>query len=305
MKQSRWTVYCHIHRESGRRYVGVTKKTWRQRWNQHVYTSTRLAKKGWSHFANAIRKYRPEAFDHEVLEVCSSLEEANAAEQRWIDLYDTRNPVRGFNIKKGGDHRPHPVRNPWDRPEFRAANAGRNTKHLLTPEARAKQQASMRSPESKAKRSALAKASLSSPETVAKRQAMRTDAWRERISASLKASLSSDTVRARMSEAARSSATPEVRERLSKALKQAMSREETRQRLSDASRRNWQKPEVRERILSRTVSDETRRKLSAAATGRRHTPESRALQAELARLRWADPAVRAAHAEGMRRARSA
>lgn len=119
MKQSRWTVYCHVHRESGRRYVGVTKKTWRQRWNQHVYTSTKLAKKGWSHFANAIRKYGPDAFDHEVLETCGTLEEANEAEARWIERFGTRDPEKGFNIKKGGDHRPHPIRNPWDRSEYR------------------------------------------------------------------------------------------------------------------------------------------------------------------------------------------
>jgi group I intron endonuclease len=114
-----FTIYCHTHRESGRRYVGQTKKTWRQRWNQHVYTSERLVKKGWSHFANAIRKYGKDAFDHEVLEVCHSLEEANAAEERWIELLNSRDPLFGFNIKKGGDHVPHPVRNPWDRPEFR------------------------------------------------------------------------------------------------------------------------------------------------------------------------------------------
>jgi len=137
MKQSSWTVYCHIHRESGRRYVGVTKKTWRQRWNQHVYTADRLAKKGWSHFANAIRKYGKEAFDHEVLEVCTSLEQANEREQFWIDLYDTTNPVRGFNIKRGGDHRPHAVRNPWDRPEYRRKASAASRRKWKDPDFRA------------------------------------------------------------------------------------------------------------------------------------------------------------------------
>ena len=109
MGQSRWTVYCHIHRATGRRYVGLTKKTWRKRWNQHVYTASKLAKKGWSHFANAIRKYGKDAFDHEVLEVCDTLDEANAAEEKWIEHFDSRNPEKGFNLKRGGDHLPHPV----------------------------------------------------------------------------------------------------------------------------------------------------------------------------------------------------
>lgn len=124
-EQNYWTIYCHIHRESGRRYVGLTKKTWRKRWNQHVYTSGKSVKNGISHFANAIRKYGKEAFDHEVLEISNSLEEANAREQYWIEFYDTRNPVKGFNLALGGHYSSHPIKNPWDRPEYRAKCTGR------------------------------------------------------------------------------------------------------------------------------------------------------------------------------------
>ena len=282
MRQSQWTIYCHIHKATGRRYIGLTKKTWKQRWNQHVYTATKLAKRGWSHFANAIRKYGKDAFFHEVLEVCDSLEEANAAEEKWVEHFDSTNPERGFNIKKGGGHQPHPVRNPWDRPEFRAANAGRNAHHLQTPEARTRQLASMRSSESKAKRSAAAKASLARPETRKKREAMRADpAYGATISDTLKASLASDEARARMSEASRLSATPEVRERRSESLKKSMSRPETRHRLSVSSKRAWSDPEYREKILSRETSEKTRKKLSEAATGRHHSLESIVRQREL------------------------
>jgi len=113
-----FTIYCHQHIESGRRYVGQTKKKMLQRWNQHVYTATRESK-GWSHFANAIRKYGKDAFSHEILEICYDLEFSNAAEKKWIAHFDTTNPEKGYNFKSGGDHRPHPVRNPWNRPEFR------------------------------------------------------------------------------------------------------------------------------------------------------------------------------------------
>ena len=117
-----FTVYCHTHVATGRRYVGVTKKTMLQRWNQHVYQAGCTGKKtvlSRSHFCNAIQRYGKDAFSHEVLEVCTSLEVANLAEQCWIEFFDTRNPLRGFNFKRGGDHQPHPKRNPWDRPEFR------------------------------------------------------------------------------------------------------------------------------------------------------------------------------------------
>ncbi len=114
-----WTVYCHMHVASGRRYVGLTKKTMMERWNQHVYCAERKAGKGCAHFWAAIRKYGRDAFLHEVLGTFDYVEAANAAEKRWIEELGTRDPGRGFNLAKGGAHTPHPVRNPWDRPEFR------------------------------------------------------------------------------------------------------------------------------------------------------------------------------------------
>ena len=120
MKQTKWTIYCHVHKATGRRYVGLTKMTWRKRWNRHVYNATRAEKNGRSHFWNAIRKYGKDAFDHEVLEVCDSLEDANEAEEKWIAHFDSTDPEKGFNIKRGGDHVPHSEkRNPWDQPEYR------------------------------------------------------------------------------------------------------------------------------------------------------------------------------------------
>ncbi len=113
-----WTIYCHTHVDSGRRYVGLTARTWQRRWSQHV-TQSRNAKNGRQHFLNAIRKYGKDAFSHEVLGVCDTLEAANSAEKEWIEFFDSRNPGKGFNLAKGGAHTPHPVSNPWDRPGFR------------------------------------------------------------------------------------------------------------------------------------------------------------------------------------------
>lgn len=90
-----------------------------QRWNQHLANAKAKRGRGCLHFWNAIRAYGKDAFQHEVLEVCHSLESANAAEEKWILHFDAHNPAKGFNIKRGGGHVPHPVRNPWDRPEYR------------------------------------------------------------------------------------------------------------------------------------------------------------------------------------------
>ncbi len=119
-KPTCYTVYCHIHIESGRRYIGLTKRTMEKRWSQHVCQS-RYAKNKNTHFANAIRAYGKDAFSHEIIEVCSTLEEANAAEIKWMMHFDTLNPEFGFNLAKGGGYVPSvKCRNPWDRPEYRA-----------------------------------------------------------------------------------------------------------------------------------------------------------------------------------------
>ncbi len=113
-----WTIYCHTHVDSGRCYVGLTKTTMLQRWNRHVYSASRS--KGRSHFANAIKKYGKDAFSHRVLEVCETLEAANAAEKRLIEELGTRDPLKGFNLMEGGGSQPHPIRkNPWNDSEYR------------------------------------------------------------------------------------------------------------------------------------------------------------------------------------------
>jgi hypothetical protein len=52
-------------------------------------------------FANAIRKYGPDAFEHETLETAETLNEANEAEVRWISKLQTRVP-HGYNLEAGG-----------------------------------------------------------------------------------------------------------------------------------------------------------------------------------------------------------
>ncbi len=128
-----WTIYCHIHVESGRRYIGLTSRTWQRRWAQHCVQS-KSSKGGRWHFPNAIRKHGKDAFSHEVLETCETVEEANAAEEKWILHFDTQNPEKGFNLARGGSHTPHPVKNPWDRPEFRAKQLESGKRKWSDPE---------------------------------------------------------------------------------------------------------------------------------------------------------------------------
>jgi len=90
------------------------------RWNQHCSQAKAAKSTTRSHFWAAIRKYGKDAFEHEVLETCDTLEAANASEVGWIEKLGTRDPEKGFNLAPGGNHVPHPEKkNPWERLGFR------------------------------------------------------------------------------------------------------------------------------------------------------------------------------------------
>ena len=169
-----WTLYCHTHVESGRRYIGLTRKTMMHRWHQHV-SQAKCLKGTFSHFINAINKYGKDAFLHEVLAQSWTLEGANATEQELIVQYKTQNPEMGFNVMRGGDHVPLPIRrNPWDRPDFRAkmqSHVARMTVLANTPSVQAKAKATRATPEYKEQYSILMREIASNPETKARRSA--------------------------------------------------------------------------------------------------------------------------------------
>jgi len=241
-----WTIYCHTHVESGRRYVGMTVRSMERRWAQHIVQS-RATKDGRWHFPNAIRKYGKEAFSHEVLEVCHDLEMANLAEERWIKLLDTRNPQRGFNLAKGGSHTPHPITNPWDRPGYREKQEARaiDASHLQLPENQEKLKAALNTPESKAKRSAAMKVSHSRPEVRASISRKLTDEEKAHLSNLRTGSkLSPET----LAKLAAVQATSEYRERQSSSHRGKITSEETKAKIRASSKSG--DLEVRSRIAA-------------------------------------------------------
>jgi group I intron endonuclease len=101
----RFTIYCHTNRVNGKRYVGQTVYSMEKRWGDHVA----LAKSGNRRsqaITNAIRKYGADAFDHQVLEIVSTQEEADLYETLWIEQMNCRVP-NGYNLKSGGGAKGH------------------------------------------------------------------------------------------------------------------------------------------------------------------------------------------------------
>jgi hypothetical protein len=216
-------------------------------------------KKGCHYFWSAIRKYGRDAFSHKVLEICSSLEEANFAEEAWINSFSTRLPEFGFNLMKGGTSNPNPralsfsLKAKWEDPEFRARSMAASKAGLNTVESKARRSAASTKlwsdPSMKEKLSAAILNSHSRPEV------------RARLSAAQSGKTLSSDHRAKISASSRCQ-DPDVRVRISDATKVAMARTEVRAKTVGIN-------------IGRKASDEVRAKISAAGTGRVLSDETR------------------------------
>jgi len=92
----KYTVYMHEHRESGKKYIGITGLKPEHRWNNGKgYTS--------GYFRNAIDRHGWDAFRHEILYVNLTKEEACRLECELIAKYQSNNPDYGYNCSIGGE----------------------------------------------------------------------------------------------------------------------------------------------------------------------------------------------------------
>lgn len=94
----KYSVYIHTT-PSNKVYIGITSQKVERRWRKGVgYISTK-------HFWRAIQKYGWDNIKHEVLYTGLSEEEAKVIEMNLISQYESRNPIKGYNITEGGDTR--------------------------------------------------------------------------------------------------------------------------------------------------------------------------------------------------------
>lgn len=93
-----FTVYMHINKVNGKKYVGITHhKDLNKRWvNGKGYFRNK-------HFADAIEKYGWNNFEHLI--IMQGLDKETACEvERWlIQEHDTQNKMKGYNITDGGE----------------------------------------------------------------------------------------------------------------------------------------------------------------------------------------------------------
>lgn len=113
-------VYCHSNKLNGKKYIGVTNDT-KRRWRSNgiEYKASHGEKEN-RFFYNAIIKYGFDAFEHDILCVCETPEEAFEREKMFIAEWNTTDKRFGYNISPGGNggrvYKEHP-RNMLGKPQ--------------------------------------------------------------------------------------------------------------------------------------------------------------------------------------------
>lgn len=96
-EEKRWTVYVHVNRINGKKYVGITGQNPNKRWGYHGcnYKTT-------YHFYNAIQKNGWDSFEHILVLQHLTQREANILEKLFIQIYKCNNKQYGYNLSSGG-----------------------------------------------------------------------------------------------------------------------------------------------------------------------------------------------------------
>lgn len=91
-----WSVYKHTC-PNGKVYIGITSRNCEDRWrNGHGYRNNK-------HFFSAIKEYGWDNIKHEIIVTGICEESAKVAEQFLITIYESTNPLHGYNHSNGGE----------------------------------------------------------------------------------------------------------------------------------------------------------------------------------------------------------
>lgn len=99
-------IYQITNVASGKLYIGQTNNP-NLRWSQHK--SNAKYNKGTQVVTRAMMKYGIDSFKFNVIAACKSQEDVNQTEAQLIKQYDSRNPLKGYNVDVGGFVEPRPV----------------------------------------------------------------------------------------------------------------------------------------------------------------------------------------------------
>lgn len=94
-------IYKVTNIKNNKIYIGQTSKSLLERKSGHERDSIRLNRKT-VYFHNALKSYGFDNFKWEVLHRCDNQEELDSFEKYYIQLYESCNKDKGYNLKYGG-----------------------------------------------------------------------------------------------------------------------------------------------------------------------------------------------------------
>ena len=137
MKDKLYSVYCHLNKINGKRYIGITFRPVLKRWkNGKGYNEVHQPI-----FAAAIKKYGWNNFEHIIIEEnIIGHELACEKEKYWISYYHTwiKDPLcAGYNMTPGGDFCNFAGKHHTEEAKIKIAAAAKTSrKHKYTEEER-------------------------------------------------------------------------------------------------------------------------------------------------------------------------
>lgn len=90
-------IYKITNKINGKVYIGQTIRSLEKRWECHQHQDN------CTHIHRAIKKYGPENFTIEQIDVACTRDELDRKEQFWIEHYNSMMP-NGYNLQTGGRH---------------------------------------------------------------------------------------------------------------------------------------------------------------------------------------------------------
>ena len=94
--RGQYTLYCHVNKANGKKYVGITSRKPQERWGRGSgYAGQR--------FGSAIKKYGWDGFDHIILKLGMTRVDAEKEEKRLISAWKSNNVAFGYNVAEGGN----------------------------------------------------------------------------------------------------------------------------------------------------------------------------------------------------------
>lgn len=92
-----YTVYEHVNKKNGKRYIGITSRDVSVRWkNGYGYSEA-------TKIRHAFDKYGWDNFEHNILYTNIDEKMAKKIEREYIKKYKTQDDESGYNITSGGD----------------------------------------------------------------------------------------------------------------------------------------------------------------------------------------------------------